>query len=189
MIPVYALVLALLLAACATAPAGMGPAFEQAMSAARADTNPYAADATLSDLLSSASLSDDQRALALYARGSLRRQAGDDRRGAVRDFEDMLKLAPDHPLVPNAKDELEFARSDVETIEAGLKRMLNLYQWFDSMWVLGDRDAARSSSLQPPDMFAGTRLAIRQSTRWATCGLTSRTCIGAPGRTPDHRIN
>ena len=65
----------------------------------------------------------------------------------------MLKLAPDHPLAPNAKEELAFARSDVDTIEAGLKRMLNLSQWFDSMWVLGDRDAAvaryRTSGLSP----------------------------------------
>ena len=153
MIPLCALILAVLLAACATGPAGMGPAFETAMSDARSDTNPYAANATLSDLLSSASLSDDQRARALYARGSLRRQAGDDRRGAVKDFEDMLKLAPDHSLVPNARKELAFARSDVETIEAGLKRMLNLYQWFDSMWVLGERDVPvaryRKSGLSP----------------------------------------
>ena len=153
MIPLCALILAVLLAACATVPAGMGPAFDTAMSHAKADTNPYAADATLSELLSNASLSDDQRARVLYARGSLRRQAGDDRRGAVRDFEDMLKLAPDHPLAPNAKEELAFARSDVDTIEAGLKRMLNLSQWFDSMWVLGDRDAAvaryRTSGLSP----------------------------------------
>ena len=153
MIPLCALMLVALLAACATGPAGMGPAFGTAMSHAKADTNPYAADATLSELLSNASLSDDQRARVLYARGSLRRQAGDDRRGAVEDFEAMLKLAPDHPLVPNAKDELEFARSDVETIEAGLKRMLNLYQWFDSMWVLGERDVPvaryRKSGLSP----------------------------------------
>ena len=153
MIPVCALILVALLAACATGPAGMGPAFETAMSDARSDTNPYAANATLSELLSSASLSDDQRARVLYARGSLRRQAGDDRRGAVKDFEAMLNLAPNHPLASNAKEELEFARSDVETIEAGLKRMLNLAQWFDSMWVLGDHETAvaryRASGLNP----------------------------------------
>ncbi|MFT5775961.1 hypothetical protein [Hyphomonas sp.] len=153
MIPLCALILAALLAACATVPAGMGPAFDTAMSHAKADTNPYAADATLSELLSNASLSDDQRARVLYARGSLCRQAGDDRRGAVKYFEAMLALAPDHPLAPNAKEELEFARSDVETIEAGLQRMLNLTQWFDSMWVLGDHDTAvaryRASGLNP----------------------------------------
>jgi hypothetical protein len=153
MIPLCALILAALLAACATVPAGMGPAFDTAMSHAKADPNPYAADATLSELLSNASLSDDQRARVLYARGSLRRQAGDDRRGAVKDFEAMLKLAPDHSLAPNASEELEFARSDVETIEARLQRMLSLSNWFDSMWVLGDHETAvarfRNSGLSP----------------------------------------
>jgi hypothetical protein len=65
----------------------------------------------------------------------------------------MLELAPDHPLAPNAREELAFARKDVETIEAGLQRMLNLTQWFDSMWVLGEREAAvaryRESGLSP----------------------------------------
>lgn len=153
MIPVCALILAALLAACATVHAGMGPAFDTAMSHAKADPNPYGADATLSELLSNVSLSDDQRARVLYARGSLRRQAGDDRRGAVKDFEAMLKLAPDHSLAPNASEELEFARSDVETIEAGLQRMLSLSNWFDSMWVLGDHETAvarfRNSGLSP----------------------------------------
>lgn len=153
MIPLCALILAALLAACATVPAGMGPAFDTAMSHAKADPNPYAADASLSVLLSNASLSDDQRARALYARGSLRRQTGDDRRGAVRDFESMLALAPAHPLAPNAREELDFARKDVETIEAGLQRMLSLSRWFDSMWVLGDHETAaaryRASGLSP----------------------------------------
>jgi tetratricopeptide (TPR) repeat protein len=154
--PLRAFVFLAFLTACATPPpAGMGPAFEKAMSAAKADSNPYEADETLTELLSSATLSDDQRARALYARGSLRRQAGDDRRGAVEDFEAMMKLAPEHPLAPNATEELEFAKGDVETIEAGLKKMLNLSQWFDSMWVLGDHDAAaeryRRSGLSPSE--------------------------------------
>tara|TARA_R110002033_G_scaffold117046_1_gene161227 strand:- start:101 stop:709 length:609 start_codon:yes stop_codon:yes gene_type:complete len=148
-----ALIVVAFVAACATTPAGMGPAFDRALSDAKKDANPYAADDSLSKLLENASLSDDERARALYARGSLRRQAGDDRRGAVKDFEGMLKLEPAHPLVPNAKEELAFAKADVDTIEDGLKRMLNLFQWFDSKWVLGDHDDAadryRESGLSP----------------------------------------
>ena len=180
MIPLCALILVAFVTACATGPAGMGPAFETAMTDARSDTNPYAANATLSELLSSPSLSDDQRARVLYARGSLRRQAGDDRRGAVKDFEAMLELAPDHPLVPNAREELEFARSDVATIEAGLKRMLNLAQWFDSMWVLGDHDAAvaryRKSGLSPNEA---------EIVKLAAAGYV---CRDASGNTPVYTL-
>ncbi len=158
----------------------MGPAFQTAMSDARSDTNPYAADATLSELLSNASLSDDQRARVLYARGSLRRQAGDNRRGAVEDFEAMLKLAPNHPLVPNAKEELAFARTDVETIEAGLKRMLSLTQWFDSMWVLGERDVPvaryRKSGLSPNEA---------EIVKLAAAGFV---CRDAGGKTPVYTL-
>jgi hypothetical protein len=133
----------------------MGPAFDVALLDAKNDTNPYAADDTLSGLLENASLSDDERARALYARGSLRRQAGDDRRGAVEDFDEMLTLAPEHALAPNAREELAFAQIDVETIETGLRRPLNLVQWFDSMWVLGDHAEAaeryRKSGLSPTE--------------------------------------
>tara|TARA_R110000787_G_scaffold8359_4_gene27917 strand:+ start:19966 stop:20574 length:609 start_codon:yes stop_codon:yes gene_type:complete len=148
-----AFIMAAFLAACATAPASMGPAFETAMVEARSNSNPYAADDTLSGLLENTNLSEDQRARALYARGSLRRQAGDDRRGAVEDFDAMLKLAPEHALAPNAREELAFAQTDVETIEVGLSRPLNLSQWFNSMWVLGEHAEAaeryRTSGLSP----------------------------------------
>ena len=160
LIPLRALVVAVFLAACATAPpADMGPAFDVAMSEAKSDTNPYKADKTLTALLDRSDLSIDQRARALYARGSLRRQARDDRPGAVKDFEAMLKLAPEHPLVPNAKEELAFAEADVETVEAGLKRMLTLSQWFDSKWLLGEHDEAaaryRKSGISPNESQVG----------------------------------
>ncbi|WP_045695901.1 hypothetical protein [Hyphomonas sp. BRH_c22] len=150
-----ALIMAAFLAACATAPTGMGPAFDAALVEASSGGNPYAADDALSKLLENTSLSDDERVRALYARGSLRRQAGDDRKGAVEDFGAMLKLAPEHPLASNAREELAFAQTDVETIEAGLARPLNLSQWFNSMWVLGAHAEAaeryRKSGLSPSE--------------------------------------
>ncbi len=160
LIHLRALVVAVFLAGCASAPpADMGPAFDVAMSEAKSDANPYEADKTLTALLDRSDLSTDQRARALYARGSLRRQASDDRPGAVKDFEAMLKLAPDHALVQNAKEELAFAEADVETIETGLKRMLTLSQWFDSKWVLGEHDEAakryRKSGLSPNEVQVG----------------------------------
>ncbi|KCZ89507.1 hypothetical protein [Hyphomonas johnsonii] len=154
LIPFRVLAFALFLAACATPPpVETGPPFESVMVEAKGEANPYKADAVLTGLLERQTLTDDQRARALYARGSLRRQDGDDRRGAVEDFKAMLALAPAHPLGPNAREELEFAETDVETIEAGLQRMLSLSQWFDSMWVLGAHDEAaaryRKSGISP----------------------------------------
>ena len=119
LIPLRALVVAVFLTGCATAPpADMGPAFEVAMSEAKSDTNPYEADKTLTALLDRSDLSTDQRARALYARGSLRRQASDDRPGAV-----------------------------------------NLSQWFDSKWLLGEHDEAaaryRKSGISPNESQVG----------------------------------
>ena len=146
---------ALLLAACATAPEATdtGPPPETVIAQAIAETNPYQAEDSLTELLARSSLTDAQRAEALYHRGSLRRQGADDRRGAVEDLEAMLALAPDHPLAANATAELEFARKDVAAIEASMNRFLTLAQWFDGTWVLGDHELAveryKTSGLAP----------------------------------------
>ncbi len=134
----------LLVTACATGPepTDTGPPPETVIAEAIAEANPYNADEDLTELLARTTLTADQRAQALYYRGSIRRQAGDDRRGAVADFEEMLALAPDHSLAERAKTELEFARADVEAIETSMNRFLTLSQWFDGTWVLGDHDAA-----------------------------------------------
>ncbi|MAN46624.1 MAG: hypothetical protein CMF04_10580 [Hyphomonas sp.] len=146
---------ALLLAACATAPEATdtGPPPETVIAQALVETNPYDAEQSLTNLLARPSLTDAQRAEALYHRGSLRRQGADDRRGAVEDFKAMLALAPDSPLAPNATAELEFATKDVAAIEASMNRFLTLAQWFDGTWVLGDHELAveryKKSGLAP----------------------------------------
>lgn len=146
---------ALLLAACATAPdaTDTGQPPETVIAQALSDSNPYEADARLSELLARKSLTSEQRIQALYHRGSLRRQSANNRRGAIKDFEALLKAAPDHALAANARTELDYVRSDVAQIEASMNRFLTLAQWFDGVWTLGDHEAAveryRRSGLAP----------------------------------------
>ena len=146
---------AVLLAACATAPdpADSGPPPETIIAQALADSNAYEADAMLTELLARASLTKEQRVQALYHRGSLRRQAANDRLGAIEDFEALLALAPEHALAKNTRTELDYVRTDVESIKASMNRFLTLAQWFDGTWTLGDHDAAaaryRKSGLAP----------------------------------------
>ena len=126
-------------AACATAPEPAAP-FAERLAATESAGNPYEVDAALSELLADPKLATADRAEALYRRGSLRRLAGDDRRGAVADLEQMLALAPDHPRAEQARVELNLARSDLEALEPRLAYMLTLPQWFDVAWSLGERD-------------------------------------------------
>ncbi|HAO35995.1 MAG TPA: hypothetical protein DEB28_17635 [Hyphomonas sp.] len=146
---------ALLLAACATAPeaADSGPPPETVIAQALADSNPYDAEAMLSELLALNSLTAEQRVQALYHRGSLRRQAADNRLGAIEDFEALLEIAPDHALAANARTELDYVRTDVEQIKVSMNRFLTLAQWFDGTWTLGGHEEAvaryRSSGLPP----------------------------------------
>jgi GNAT superfamily N-acetyltransferase len=127
-------------AACATAPEPALP-FADRLAAAEAAGNPYEVDAALTELLADPKLKTEERAEALYQRGSLRRLAGDDRRGAVTDLEAMLALAPEYQRAGQAEIELDLARSDLEALEPRLGYMLTLPQWFDVSWTLGDREA------------------------------------------------
>ena len=126
-------------ASCAT-PAEPPVPFSERLAAAEAAGNPYQVDAALTELLADPKLAAADRAETLFRRGSLRRLAGDDRRGAVADLEAMLALAPAHPRAEQAQIELDLARSDLEALEPRLSYMLTLPQWFDVAWTLGERD-------------------------------------------------
>lgn len=147
---------ALALAACQTTvapvPVSSGN-FEQDLATALSQRDPYQADASLSQLLDDPSLSDVQKARALYRRGSLRRQTGNDRLGAVTDFEAMLALAPTHSLASNARTELSYTRQNVQQLQIQLRRLLTHAEWFDATWVMGERDKAaaryQSSRISP----------------------------------------
>lgn len=126
-------------AACATAPEPTVP-FAERLATAQAVGNPYQVDAALTELLADPKLAPADRAEALYQRGSLRRLAGDNRRGAVADLKAMLVLAPDHPRAEQAAVELDLAQSELDTLEPRLGFLLSLPNWFDVSWALGERE-------------------------------------------------
>ena len=142
-----------LAAACASAPPAVP--FADRLAAAEAAGNPYETDAALTELLADPKLAGADRAEALYQRGNLRRLAGDNRRGAVADLEQVLALAPDHPRAEQAAKDLEMARTDLNALEPRLGYMLTLPQWFDVAWTLGERDAParryQASGLSPTE--------------------------------------
>jgi hypothetical protein len=133
-----ALLLAVM-AACAT-PTEPAEPFPERLAAAEVAGNPYEVDAALTELLADPALAPAERAEAYYQRGSLRRLAGDNRRGAVADLQQVLTIAPAHPRAAQAQVELELAQSDLESLEPRLNYMLTLPQWFDVAWTLGERD-------------------------------------------------
>jgi hypothetical protein len=135
----FAVLLLTVMAACATPPEPAAP-FPERLVAAEAAGNPYEVDAALTVLLADPALAPADRAEAYYQRGSLRRLAGDDRRGAVADLQQVLTIMPTHPRAAQAKVELELTRSDLEALEPRLNYMLTLPQWFDVAWALGERD-------------------------------------------------
>ena len=141
-----------LAAACATPP-DPGPPFADRLAAAIAAGNPYQVDAALTGLLADTKISPADRADALYRRGDLRRQAGDNRRGAVEDMERALALAPEDPRATQVWADLEATREEKDALETRLGFMLTLPQWFDVAWMLGERDAPalryQASGLSP----------------------------------------
>lgn len=134
------------LAGCETTPPAddLSGNFEAVLAEALGTPNPYEADAAITALLSREDLTEDQRARALYRRGSLRRMEGNDRPGAVEDFEAMLDMGPSHALAGNARTELSYTRKDLKRLQANERRLLNHAEWFDTVWALGKRDEAAS---------------------------------------------
>ncbi len=134
--------LCLFVASCATEPAGpVLPPFAEQFAAATAVENPYCRDTALTELLSRTDLSPADRAEALYERASLRRLDGNDRPGAVADYEALLVLAPAEDLAARAGVELVMTREDLAALQARLARLQSLPDWFSTTWSLGQRAA------------------------------------------------
>lgn len=136
---------ALALSACQTTRAPVNAnsgEFETDMATALSQADPYQADFMIGQILEWPDLSSEQKARALYHRGSLRRQTGNNRLGAVTDFEAMLALTPTHNLAGHARTELSYTRQDIQKLRNRLKRLLTHAEWFDAMWTLGERDQA-----------------------------------------------
>ena len=132
------------ISACTTTPPPepQGPPPESVIAEALIEADPYRAEARLSTLLARTDITTQQRADALYHRAGLRRLGAENRLGAADDYTEMLALAPDHALSEKARLELDYTREDIASLQAGLQRIMNLPNWFESAWVLGRHEEA-----------------------------------------------
>ena len=145
----------LLVAACETAPPAPHPtaplpsamtesSFNASLASAKAYRNPFQAERQLSAILARGDLNTDMRARALYERGSLRRQGASNKQGAVKDFGDMLRLAPSHSWARNARIEQGYAQNYIRQLEQYRRtgRLQTIAAWFEDAWVMGEHDKA-----------------------------------------------
>ncbi|WP_084400050.1 hypothetical protein [Henriciella aquimarina] len=143
--------------ACETAPppaVELTPAqFDQAIDEAKAESHPWLTIQSLNETVETAALSDEQRARLLFERGTARRQARINLPGAVSDFRESLKLAPDSPVAANARTELGYADDAWGAAAGRLEGLQTLPEWFDDMVATGELEAAveryRTSELAP----------------------------------------
>ena len=134
--------LTLSLAACETVPTSMDPVlFESELANVESDPNPASADASYTALLAQ-TLSDEQRASALYARGDKRLNTKFNLPGALEDFDAFLALAPDDPRTSTANRRKLFVAEEIEAAERRLAQLQNLSDWFDDKVLMGDVSAA-----------------------------------------------
>ena len=152
----HALIIAMCLGAtaCATVPATMDPvAFQTELTLI--DTNPSAlsVDKQLTKLLARTDLTEDQRAMALLARGNKRLDMKLNIPGAIEDFDAFLALSPESPRTTTVNRRKLFATEEVEAAERRLAQLQNLTDWFDDKVLMGDIAAGaaryRKSGLTP----------------------------------------
>lgn len=127
--------------------------FASALRSAEADANPYSGEQKLTQLVNNTSLTSDQRARALYARGSQRRTKSFDKIGAKADFDEFARLYPSSPYANNARIESGYVQTEMQDAQSRLRTLQTLPEWFDDTWSLGKRDEAaaryRRSGLTP----------------------------------------
>lgn len=148
--------LALALAACETTPVPVEltqAEYDAAIADAKAEWHPYVQIESLTQVIDTAVLSDQQRAGLLFERGKLRRLSRINLPGAVSDFEAALALPVEGDLNPLLHEELAFAKADVAGAQGRLAGLQSLPQWFDDMVAMGriEEAAARheTSGLAP----------------------------------------
>lgn len=158
---------ALILAACETAPPPppAEPAvvamseydFQQALQRAKSTSPASAAESILTDVLANDTLTTDMRIRALYDRGELRRTNRLNLAGGKQDFDELLRLGPNHSLAANARLARQYLNDDLQSVASRRSsgQLQNISDWFDDEWVVGDQKKAatryQKSGLSPKD--------------------------------------
>ena len=118
--------------------------FDAALKNAKASTDPYAGERTLTALIDQPGASADQKSRALYARATQRWKKTFDKAGAKSDFDKYVELYPDGVFTNNARYESGYVQNELQAARSRLQTVQTLRAWFDDNWVLGNRAEAAS---------------------------------------------
>ncbi len=152
------------LSACSNTPTAAPPLsdaeYQKVFEASRSPSDVFEEDRNLSSLLARSDLTLDQRLRTLNYRAIGRSTTGENKNGAIADYEEMLRLAPsDHPLVARVTEDLDYVRQQKGYIEERLndRARSDSRQRFQDLLALGRHDEAvqfmRQSNLQPQPIY------------------------------------
>jgi hypothetical protein len=138
------------LSACSGAPPLPPPPlsdakFQQIFDAARAPDDAFREDRNLTVLLARTDLSLEQRLKTLDFRAIGRSTTGENKNGAIADYEELLALAPsNHPMVARVREDLDYVRQQKRYIEDRLegRARSDNSQHFEDLLALGRHDEA-----------------------------------------------
>ncbi len=127
--------------------------FELLVDAAMLSENPVMYDEALTLILDRHDLTSFMRGRVLFERGTRRWKDGQNKLGAIADFDAIVALDPTHPFAANAMIEKGFAETEIGHIEAGMNELQTITEWFDGAFSIGNHDNAvaryRESGLSP----------------------------------------
>jgi hypothetical protein len=161
-----AFIVLLFTAACADVPAAPAPKvladaeFQQMFDAARVSNDAFREDRNLTSILSRTDLSLQQRIKTLNFRAIGRSTTGENKNGAIADYEELLRLAaPGDPLIPRVQENLDYVKQQKKYIEdrlEGRARSSNDDR-FQDLLALGRHDEAaafmKQSGLKPNSIY------------------------------------
>jgi hypothetical protein len=155
---------ALALGACTGTPIATPPLsdaeFQNVFEAARDSSNAFQEDHNLTEILARTDLSLEQRLKALNFRAIGRSTTGENKNGAIEDYEEVLRLAPpDYPSLARVREDLDYVRQQKRYIEDRLngRARTDNSQRFQDLLSLGRHEEAvafmRQSSLKPHAVY------------------------------------
>jgi hypothetical protein len=140
---------ALCLSACSNTPTVTPPLsdveFQKIFDAARTQNDAFQEDRNLTSVLSRTDLTLEQRLKMLNFRAIGRSTTGENKNGAIADYEEVLKLAPqDHPIVARVREDLDYVRQQKRYIDDRLdgRARTDNNQRFQDLLALGRHDEA-----------------------------------------------
>jgi hypothetical protein len=156
--------LALSLSACSNVPSAPAPLndaeFQKVFDAARTQNDAFQEDRNLTSILARTDLTLEQRLKTLNFRAIGRSTTGENKNGAIADYEEVLRLAPsDHPIVARIREDLDYVRQQKRYIDDRLegRARTDNNQRFQDLLALGRHDEAaafmKQASVKPHAIY------------------------------------